>query len=113
MSEELDEETVALLTNENATFEEISSVLTSFGGSTKQLDKAIGLVLGVENVEMVLAEVQKVIKVTDDTDLEEEAKFDIDAFIAERGLLDTRGISGSDKKSEAQPELVPGLFLKI
>lgn len=79
------------MTNEDATFEELADVLTSFYASPGKLDKALGLVLGVGNVEEALAEQQKVAEVTDDTDLEKEAYFDINAFLAARGLNRKKG----------------------
>lgn len=46
-SEALDEAVVSLLKNKDATFAEISLVLSSLQGNPKTLDQAIGLVLGV------------------------------------------------------------------
>lgn len=87
--EVLDEEVLSLLTDEDVTFTELADALTDL--SPKMLNKALGLVLGIDNVEVALAEAEKSMEITDDTDFEKEAYFDINAFIAARGLFDTRG----------------------
>ena len=66
---------------EKEIFEVVDKVKAAIVNSGGKLDKAIGSVLQVDNVEEVIKESSSVAKVEEDQDLEEPPKFDIFAYI--------------------------------
>ena len=60
----------------------------------------------------MVAEQEIVLKITDKTDLDKEAYFDINAFIAKRGLLKNSPWSTSSSSSSGKVEEIPSFILE-
>ena len=65
--------------------------------SDEQLNAALGFILRTKDAEKVISGTQNVLEVTDSTDLEAEAYFDINSYILENGLFDTRDLINNEE----------------
>ena len=54
----------------------------------EEIEKAVATMLGVEDPIVVVAASQATVEYEDDTDFEEIAKFDLQAWIQEQGLAE-------------------------
>ena len=77
----------------------------------EEIETAVATMLGVEDPVVVVAASQATVDYEDDTDFEEIAKFDLQEWLQEQGLAETKD-EEEKKKEEAKPTILQTKQLK-